>query len=342
MPRCVPTPPCAGSEETWSRRRAPSSSVAASTGLAAEENGATFLIVYGFNRSLVRYWYRPDPFRSYLNAMRLVVRLLLSLRAVGSVLPVHMLLSGERQPGFEAELVSQFGVRLLSADEQDAQGQPRYWIRVPRFSSAFHWGSFVKLAVLGLVQFRRVIVLDTDAVVFRNIDHLARAPAPSFVFRFKCWRGNASRAPAIWEMNSGFMVLRPDEALHQRMLALMNTMRMAPKDDVAVAALRNGPRGHDSRELQRMFVPSDPGDQSVWRNFFGRVHELPVAYNAFKTTAFRNKSDWQRVYVLHDPDVNRRAVIPLPSAQRFYVNVTRSAQQLVTKMAAGLGVQDRG
>ena len=32
------------------------------------------------------------------------------------------------------------------------------------------------LAVLGLVQFRRVIVLDTDAVVFRNIDHLARAP----------------------------------------------------------------------------------------------------------------------------------------------------------------------
>ena len=91
LPRCEPTALCDSSHA----RRAPALSV---------PDGATFLVAYGFNRSHVRYWYRADPFRSYLNAMRLLSRLLLSLRAVGSTLPVHALLSGERHAGFEAAL----------------------------------------------------------------------------------------------------------------------------------------------------------------------------------------------------------------------------------------------
>lgn len=50
---------------------------------------------------------------------------------------------------------------------------------------------FPPCQALGLTQYSRVLVLDIDAVVLRNIDHLAAAPAPAFVYRrhpnFKCW-----------------------------------------------------------------------------------------------------------------------------------------------------------
>ena len=244
LPHCMPSVLCKSNSSHGFR--------AAQRHIHSTKDGTeTILLIYGFNRSLVRYWYRPDPFRSYLNAMRLIVRVLLSLRAAGSTLPVHLLLSGERHTGFESSLVADYGVRILPSDDSGRQR-----IRVPRWSSPFHWGSFPKLAALSLTQFRRVIVLDTDTVVLRNLDHLAYAPAPAFVYRFKCWRRGS--APSIWEINSGMMVLRPDEGLHRRMQWLMNGNMTGPKD---------------SEALKKVWVPSDPGDQSVWRNFFDRVHE---------------------------------------------------------------------
>ena len=272
LPSCVPTQFCSTSS---------SARAAAERPVAKPPIDVSFVIVYGFNQSKVRYWYRPDPFRSYLNAMRLIVRLLLSLEAASSVLPVHLLLSGERQHGFEQALLGQFRrLRLLDADTTG-----RHRIRVPVWASAFHHGSFAKLAVLSLTQFRRIILLDTDTVVLRNIDHLARAPAPSFVFRFKCWsyraaassrnakKGAAIKSP-IWEMNSGLAVLNPHEELHVRMQALMNG------NGSTARARSTGAR--PALPVHEVYVPSDPGDQSVWRHFFQRVHELPVEYNTFK------------------------------------------------------------
>jgi len=320
LPRCMATSFCG---TKLGKQRVVESGV----GAASSSGDTSFVIVYGFNRSQVRYWYRPDPERSFLNAMRLIVRLLLSLQATGSALPVHLLLSGERHAGFEAALTQQFPqLRLLNADTDG-----RHRIRVPRWASAFHWGSFAKLSVLALTQFRRIVVLDTDTVVLRKIDHLVRLPAPAFVYRFKCWSYRRSGAKAnvpIWEMNSGVAVLRPDEALHARMQSLLNG---------------NGTTARkDSEALKAVFTPSDPGDQSVWRHFFERVHELPVSYNTFKRTHFVSVHEWQKVHVLHDPDVHRAVKIPLPSVQAHYMNLTVTAQQRVKAIAASLGVRDRG
>lgn len=71
-------------------------------------DNASFLIIYSYKKSQVRYWYKGDPFRSYLNAMRLIVRLLLSLHAVGTQLPIHLLLLGERHRDFESALLERF------------------------------------------------------------------------------------------------------------------------------------------------------------------------------------------------------------------------------------------
>ena len=321
LPRCLATSLCAPGPERQS--------ITKDGGRSVADSGASIVIVYGFNRSHVRYWYRADPFRSFLNAMRLIVRLLLSLQAVASMLPVHMLVSGERHQGFEAALLRQFAPQLRLLDG-DAVGRHR--IRIPNWASAFHWGSFAKLAVLSLTQFRRILVLDTDTIVLRNIDHLVHMAAPAFVYRFKCWSykrpgtSTAGNVP-IWEMNSGVMLLQPNEALHARVQALMNS---------------NMTTSRDSGVLKAVHVPSDPSDQSVWRSFFSRVHELPVSYNTFKRTHFASVEEWGFVHVLHDPDVHRSAKIPLASVHGRYVNLTKQAGMQVAEIAASLGVTNRG
>ena len=148
------------------------------------EGAVTFVVAYSHDPKLVRYWYAGDPFRSYLNSLRLISRLVLSLRAVRTLLPIHLLLSGERHAGFEAALTRQLGVNILSTDST------RHRIKVPKWASAFHKSSFIKLAALSLVRFQRVVLLDDDTVVLRNVDHLALVPPPAFAFRFKCVRLN--------------------------------------------------------------------------------------------------------------------------------------------------------
>jgi len=263
------------------------------------------------------------------------VRLLLSLQAVGSLLPVHMLVSGERHPGFEAALVRQFAPQLRLIDG-DAAG--RHHIRIPKWASEFHLGSFAKLAVLSLTQFRRILVLDTDTVVLRNIDHLVHLAAPAFVYRFKCWSFKRAgthtveffrtRANSpVWEMNSGVMLLQPDEAMHARVQALMNS---------------NVTESHDSDALKATYVPTDPSDQSLWKSFFSRVHELPVSYNTFRRTQYASVEEWRRVHVLHDADVHRTVKIPLASVDERVVNLTKQAGMQVAEIAASLGVTIRG
>ena len=39
-------------------------------------------------------------------------------------------------------------------------------------------GTFNKFSALALTQYRRVILLDSDCIVVRNIDHLSGAPPP--------------------------------------------------------------------------------------------------------------------------------------------------------------------
>lgn len=307
---------------------------------AAEVGSATFLIAYAHNATRVRYWYSADPFRSYLNSMRLITRCVLSLRAVGARLPVHLLLAGERYAGFERALTAKLGVRILDADDG-----ARHRIVVPRWASHFHKASFIKLAVLSLTQFDRVVLLDSDSVVLRNVDHLAAVPPPAFAFRFKCFRVADRNFPPIWEMNSGVMVLRPSEGEHARMQRLMNEPRgpgISVWWDAGNVTVRYE-HFNKTANRQSIFVPSDPGDQSIWRSFYASVTELPIGYNAMKRSTFNNAAAaWEEVSILHDVDVSRGRMIPSPRVNSHYTNLTVYARLLVSAIAKELGVVDRG
>ena len=92
----------------------------------------------------------------------------------------------------------------------------------PRWAAGSPWaGTFAKLRTLQLTHFSRILVLDTDCVALRNVDHLASRSAvprtPAFVF-------SAQDGGAWGLMNSGVMVLRPDGAEFERAKALMASM----------------------------------------------------------------------------------------------------------------------
>jgi hypothetical protein len=94
LPRCSPTPFC----ESASSPPLESASAAPPLESASAEGGgsSSIVLVLGFNRTLVRHIYIRDPLRSYENHVRLLTRLVLSLRRVRTRLPIHVLVSGER------------------------------------------------------------------------------------------------------------------------------------------------------------------------------------------------------------------------------------------------------
>ena len=178
----------------------------------------------------MKHWYVADPFRSYLNSMRLLFRLVLSLQRVETQLPVYALLSGERHTPFDAWLIRQ-DVRLLNSSFQLVKPRDVHVpsasessIRLPAWVNRHFRGTFAKLQTLSLIQFRQIIVLDADMVALQNIDHLAHAPAPSFAFRWDCKHpsANEQKPTQAWEMNSGMMVLQPSRSEHLRMVAMLN------------------------------------------------------------------------------------------------------------------------
>ena len=179
------------------------------------------------------------------------------------------------------------------------------YIGRPRWGHPWHGGSFAKLFALALANFSKVLVLDSDCVVLRNIDHMAVFPAPSF--RFQTVRvGNECQ----WELQSGVMVLEPDALEYERAIRLTTSLKSRPPG-------------------------SDGGDQSVWRILYERVHELPAAYNAFKYE-LNGSENWASVFVLHDgwnmrwsrwwPDA-------YPAHGRLLADLTANASDLMVRAA---------
>ena len=46
----------------------------------------------------------------------------------------------------------------------------------------------------------------------------------------------------------------------------------------------------------------------MWRQFYSRAYELPVSYNAFKSTLL-TVAGWRSTHGLHDVDVGRKALL---------------------------------
>ena len=184
-------------------------------------------------------------------------RVALTLRHVGSAFQTVLL-----QQNMSADALVPFtrlGVRVLPLPPlEPPAASARRDVRMAK--------TFVKLHLFSLTQFERVVALDVDIIVRRNIDHLfsaaVRAPAAVLdshwadrgVMQGRAGGHTTARGgPPVFPFNSGLLVLTPSARLHARMLATVNEL------------------------------PSyDAGDQGFLASFFGREvgpwHELPRRY----------------------------------------------------------------
>lgn len=262
------------------------------------DRATAIVTVLGFNSSHVRPSFTRRPFASYIDSVRLVMRLVISLRRVHTELPIVLLASGERHAAYEAAIAAQ-GVTVVAGSEPA-------W-RVPRWASPWARGSFVKLQVLALTEYERIVVLDNDVVALRNIDHLASSAVetPAFVLDQKM-------------MNSGVMLLAPSAAEHARMQAFMQ-------------------RNHSLHSVVRV----GGGDQAVWHTFYPRTYELPAGYNAAGISNL-SEADWARVHIAHplgrggcgSPHPARTSA---PACRRLMVKLTAEAAELLAKVKVSHG-----
>jgi alpha-N-acetylglucosamine transferase len=127
--------------------------------------------------------------------------------------------------------------------------------------------NFAKLRLWELEQFRKVVFLDADTLVIRNIDRLFRFP-------------EFSAAPNLYEslqdfhrMNSGVFVARPSRKTYQAMLARLDQ-----------------PDAFWKRT-----------DQTFLETYFPRWDGLPYIYNALQYVWFNLPElwDWRRIRVIH-------------------------------------------
>lgn len=81
-----------------------------------------------------------------------------------------------------------------------------------------YWSNtFDKLKIFELVEFEKIVYLDSDMLVLKNIDELFEKPHLSAVVAGKSYPGNEE-----WrKLNSGLMVIIPQKGLYQKLVSLI-------------------------------------------------------------------------------------------------------------------------
>tara|TARA_B100001094_G_scaffold103330_1_gene99610 strand:- start:109 stop:723 length:615 start_codon:yes stop_codon:yes gene_type:complete len=171
----------------------------------------------------------------------------------------------------------------------------------PPWAAPHHRGTFAKLAVLSLTTFHKVVFLDNDCEVLRNIDHLAHLPTPSMAFHAP------DRGP-----NSGVMVLSPDQGLAHQALRVVG--RRSPPTELVAAYGR-------SHLAQRRGA----GDQEIWVALFNRrrqrVYELPSGYN-FRWGFEMSHQERCRVHIVHSASHALHAAPPASKLRALSCHLT--------------------
>lgn len=194
-------------------------------------SNASIVLSIQFQEAYVRRRYKQAPKFAYLRELNRIKYFLKSAKNVKTQLPITVLVGGLRYYNHEDELKRE-GVRIV----------PMSTLNPPKWASIWHMQSFNKLNAIRLTQYEKVIMLDNDVVLWKNIDHLSRIKTPA----------------AVWvrpdEFNSGVMVLSPsaDETLTQ------NYTRMSAGKD------------------------KTKGDQESWLNHYKHWNILPIGYNAHR------------------------------------------------------------
>lgn len=148
-----------------------------------------------------------------------------SLRRVRSRYPMAVLLTPAVPPTVDVVL-EQLGMRVLRTD--GSLDVPEEILERNRSVGSPHWNNtFEKLQAFELTEFEKVVYLDSDMMVLRNIDELFEHPHMSAVVAGKSFPGNE----AWTTLNSGCMVVVPEAGALER---LWSTIPLALEERHAI------------------------------------------------------------------------------------------------------------
>ena len=167
-----------------------------------EPTGRVAILVYlAFKRAHTRRIFRVLPSgaeKAYRRELRRIRCFIASAKLVKTRLPIYVAVSGERNVAADGEaLLRADGVGILEAP----------FIDPPQWASTYHKFSFNRISALSFTQFDKVIVMDNDVSLLRNVDELASAPTPGLVWHSAC--SFQLRLGERCGVTGGLFVLRP-------------------------------------------------------------------------------------------------------------------------------------
>jgi glycogenin len=175
-----------------------------------------------------------------------------SLRRSGTAYPLVVAVSADFPVAAEAPL-RQSGALVRRVSESSA-------ISKEMIEGNGHWGpTFNKIHLFGLVEFSKLVYVDSDMMVLSNIDELFDRPHMSSVPAGRLVHPDWNR------LNSGIMVIEPQEQLADRIFAKL------PQALAEVAAM--GAEASGDQDLLNAYYPAWPNMPEL---------ELDQGYNVFQ------------------------------------------------------------
>lgn len=169
-----------------------------------------------------------------------VIALLSSLREVGSRYPLTVFVTASASRD-ECDAIEHAGAFVVPIEAIEV---PEIVSRLNLSNGFAHWNeTFAKIRVFSATQFSKIVLLDSDMMIVRNVDELFQLPHFS-----ACVAGHLVH-PDWVDLNSGCMVIEPEEGLAERMLAFMDTL------DESIFSLY---RGFGDQDLLHLAYPEWP------------------------------------------------------------------------------------
>jgi alpha-N-acetylglucosamine transferase len=199
-----------------------------------------------------------------------VLALYQSLKDVGSTYPLVVAVTPNIHP-YAREIITKLKIEIIELEEFSFSEDCKRKMRV---HGAPHWAyTAAKLQIFGLVQFEKIIFLDSDMLIIKNIDHLFDKPHLTAAIDSPMLFNENEKSH--YQLNSGLLVIEPDKNIELSLKELSFT-NLLP-----------------DQELIRKNYPNWVENENL---------HLPVTYNffvAYWEKYYQSFVDVSDIYVLH-------------------------------------------
>lgn len=146
-----------------------------------------------------------------------VLALYRQLKSVKSKYPLHCVLSAGVNPNIQ-KLLETSGILCIRLNKQAVQLDPP----ANQINQCLSYWSFTfdKLCIWGLIQFEKLVFIDSDMLILGNLDSLFECEPFSAV----CAGASVSGHETWYELNSGLIVLRPDNSIEEDLINLSHSV----------------------------------------------------------------------------------------------------------------------